>query len=151
MDYFLGEKHKCACLECVHFHAGTRSCDAFPDGIPIRIWAGVRSHRQRVWSDHGIVYSPSGDWGEYLQISVTDKNAVAKLMPVVTKEFTPRGKLFRAYQSGYLCERSWGGRVYFGVWKKKWRTIGRWIINKLKELNLEFTVEGASNRMRIDH
>jgi hypothetical protein len=42
------------CRSCAHWHYATIHCDAFPDGIPIKILINDVSHQQPYPGDHGI-------------------------------------------------------------------------------------------------
>lgn len=52
------------CALCKHLHEsellenGTHhnTCDAFPDGIPIKIWEGDNDHTNPFPGDHGILF-----------------------------------------------------------------------------------------------
>jgi len=56
------------CSTCRRFRTGRpgRTCDAFPDAIPLRIWTGANDHRRPVDGDHGLQYleGPPHDLGE---------------------------------------------------------------------------------------
>ena len=59
------------CLWCSHYlglnaagsgePAEKRRCLAYPDGIPIPIWAGDHDHRFPAPGDDGVVFEPSGE------------------------------------------------------------------------------------------
>lgn len=57
------------CLFCKHWQSpldrddkqDVQICDAYPDGIPDRIWDGQADHRQEQPGDHGIRWEPDGD------------------------------------------------------------------------------------------
>lgn len=44
------------CMTCKHLAVGTRTCAAFPRGIPPAIRAGMHDHRTRYPGDGGIMY-----------------------------------------------------------------------------------------------
>ena len=47
------------CGRCRHKNARPpRTCAAFPDGIPMRIWLGENDHTKSYRGDHGIRFSP---------------------------------------------------------------------------------------------
>ena len=47
------------CVNCKHADIFfERKCTAFPDGIPLDIWAGEVSHNEPVNGNHGIVFTP---------------------------------------------------------------------------------------------
>ena len=51
------------CLSCVHFHGVYKkrdpSCDAFPNGIPEKIWMGDFDHNNPFEADRGIRFEPA--------------------------------------------------------------------------------------------
>lgn len=53
------------CLQCKNFlkQPGAPACRAFPDGIPLDIWAGQRQHAQPVEGDGGVVFEHVDDDG----------------------------------------------------------------------------------------
>ena len=47
------------CYDCNYLHAvNSRTCDAFPDGIPEEIWVGTMKHDKSYLGDHGIQFQP---------------------------------------------------------------------------------------------
>lgn len=59
------------CLECKHFLGSTKGrlglrCEAFPDGIPDGVAAGVIDHTKPIKGDHGIRFEKRGG-GEHGQ------------------------------------------------------------------------------------
>jgi excisionase family DNA binding protein len=47
------------CYGCNHFHGiNSRTCDAFPEGIPNEIWIGTIKHDKPYPADHGIQFKP---------------------------------------------------------------------------------------------
>jgi hypothetical protein len=46
-----------SCLECSHYHRGTRRCDAFSLQIPGTIWLEGNPHTGPVTGDNGIQFS----------------------------------------------------------------------------------------------
>lgn len=47
------------CARCKHRHPGKDwTCEAFPDGIPRKVWLNELDHRKAVKGDHGIRFEP---------------------------------------------------------------------------------------------
>lgn len=44
------------CWDCRHLQMTTRTCAAFPAGIPDEIWQAWRAHRAPIDGDNGIQY-----------------------------------------------------------------------------------------------
>ena len=49
------------CFSCKHNWDGKYGCDAFPDGKPDDILAGIADHSQPFRGDGGMLYFPIGD------------------------------------------------------------------------------------------
>ena len=45
------------CISCKHY-TGVRSCQAFPEGIPVEVFTGKHDHRTAYPGDGGIRYEP---------------------------------------------------------------------------------------------
>lgn len=45
------------CYKCKHYRK-SKTCDAFPDEIPMEIWIGSKAHTEPYKGDHGIQYEP---------------------------------------------------------------------------------------------
>jgi hypothetical protein len=54
------------CAYCTHWHQGTATCDAFPEGIPSVILGGQLPHTTPIEGDHGIQFEPTEKWDGYL-------------------------------------------------------------------------------------
>lgn len=48
----------CLCNECRYVEEDGLRCGAFPDGIPVQILSGKRSHKKKITGDHGIRFKP---------------------------------------------------------------------------------------------
>ena len=46
------------CSYCRHWRA-FRQCAAFPDEIPMSIWAGLETHERPYPGDHGLLFEPA--------------------------------------------------------------------------------------------
>ena len=47
------------CTFCKHWHCRPgRTCQAFPNGIPLKIWNGVHDHKTSFDDDNGILFEP---------------------------------------------------------------------------------------------
>jgi excisionase family DNA binding protein len=47
------------CYDCNYFHVvSSRTCDAFPQGIPDELWIGEIKHDKPYLGDHGIQFKP---------------------------------------------------------------------------------------------
>jgi excisionase family DNA binding protein len=47
------------CYDCNYFHAvSSRTCGAFPEGIPDELWVGTIKHDKAYPGDHGIRFKP---------------------------------------------------------------------------------------------
>ncbi len=58
---------KTICYDCIHFRgAKAGKCDAYPEEIPEKIWAGRLAHREPFPGDQGIRFEPKTD--EFLTI-----------------------------------------------------------------------------------
>ena len=61
LDYLFSS----VCSYCKHFdldksdyESGKNVCEAFPDGIPDKIWLGQNNHKKPYKGDHGIQFEP---------------------------------------------------------------------------------------------
>lgn len=54
------------CLACAHFRSpldgvvAERTCDAYPSGIPVRIWSNQADHRESQRGDNGVRWESNG-------------------------------------------------------------------------------------------
>jgi hypothetical protein len=65
------------CIYCRHSRLPeSKTCIAFPEGIPREIFMGERTHRKPYPGDHGILFAPKPDAPAYLQDEVPVKEAV---------------------------------------------------------------------------
>ncbi len=46
------------CHSCKHYHFGTLTCDAYPEGIPQSILLNIADHTKAFPGDHGIHFEP---------------------------------------------------------------------------------------------
>lgn len=44
------------CWNCLHLTVGTKTCLAFPEGIPDAVWQADRGHREPVPGDRGVQF-----------------------------------------------------------------------------------------------
>lgn len=54
---FLGGLVSPTCALCRHWLVGTRTCLAYPDGIPDEVWSGRNDHREPYPGDNGIQFA----------------------------------------------------------------------------------------------
>ena len=47
------------CNFCARHDVLSKTCAAFPDGIPEEIWSGSNTHEARYEGDHGLQYVPA--------------------------------------------------------------------------------------------
>lgn len=52
------------CLACKHWAHDTKTCKAYPIGIPAAIWENEADHRMPQRGDHGIIFEPKDAAGE---------------------------------------------------------------------------------------
>lgn len=79
------------CYDCNYFDAvNSRTCDAFPEGIPDEIWIGTIKHDKEYAGDHGIQFRPKFP-NEFLSVT-----KVANVFSVNPKT------IYRALWSGGL-------------------------------------------------
>ena len=52
----------------------TGTCDAFPDGIPLEIYAGGFDHRQKFVGDNGVRFKPVTEEEGVLAVSMIEGN-----------------------------------------------------------------------------
>jgi len=48
------------CSYCKHLVVGGRTCQAFPEGIPMSIWMGQNKHTSPVAGDEGLTFEKAG-------------------------------------------------------------------------------------------
>lgn len=53
------EYRQVSCWTCAHKTPGSKTCKAFPQGIPAAIARGDVSHKQPYRGDNGIRYTPA--------------------------------------------------------------------------------------------
>ena len=47
------------CFDCKHLRNNeVGTCKAYPKGIPVAIWSGENTHRERFPGDNGVIYAP---------------------------------------------------------------------------------------------
>jgi hypothetical protein len=57
-DIMANEK---TCYTCKHLHAGNKTCDAFPKGIPLKYLTGERTHTSSKRQENDIVWEYDED------------------------------------------------------------------------------------------
>ncbi|MEA2014654.1 MAG: hypothetical protein U9N38_05050 [Thermodesulfobacteriota bacterium] len=56
-DSLRKELYNLSCIKCKHYHRDvSNTCDAFPDGIPIKFLQDNLDHREPYKGDHGIQF-----------------------------------------------------------------------------------------------